>query len=146
MAQASSQHCACDCACAEPPEPEPLLLDTNVLSALARIATAVASVGGAGTPEALFRTLLAALSCCGQRRLLLANAQLLNEIEGGERWPFQYAILSSRIFREVFELCDGTPEADWEAEHEGETDRVILASALAVGGPVTRNGNFSMRT
>ncbi len=137
MVQAGSQQCACDCSCAETFAAEPLLLDTNVLSTLARIATFMAAAIGAGTPEDAFRSLLAALKCCGQRRLFLACEQLVNEIEGGKKAPFRYAVLDPSIFRELFQLSSGAQKPHWEAEHEGDTDRAILAAAVAIGEPVT---------
>ncbi len=128
--------CRCDHACFEPPEPEPLLLDTTFLSCLARISTHVASTAAHGA-EDVFRLLVAALTCCGQRRLLLAEEQLAKEIEGGRRAPFMYAQLPEDIFRELFSTCHGVEPPEWEREHDGDTDRAILASAVTVGGPVT---------
>ncbi len=93
MPVAPPRTCACDCACGVTGEPEPFLLDTNFLSALARIAARVAAdlapdSYDAPKHDAVFRELLAILGCCGQRRLLLAREQLDDEINGGRRWPF----------------------------------------------------------
>jgi hypothetical protein len=128
--------CACDCAC-EPPGAEALLLDSNVLAGLARLATVLAGDGAARTAEAAFRELLDALTCCRQRPLLLARTQLEDEIEAGARAPYLYADLGDGIFRELFQLCHAAPPAYWEPEHDGDTDRAIAASAVDYGGPVT---------
>jgi hypothetical protein len=116
---------------------EALLLDTNVLAGLARLATVLADSGSAPTAEAAFRELLAAMTCCGQRPLLLARTQLEDEIEAGAGAPYKYADLGDDIFRELFQLCHATPPAYWEPDHDGDTDRAIAASAADYGGPVT---------
>lgn len=134
MVPSTAGGCACDCAC-EPPGVEALLLDSNVLAGLARLATVLA--GAAPTADAVFRGLLAAVTCCGQRPLLLARTQLEDEIEAGAGAPYLYADLGDDIFRELFQLCHATPPAYWEPEHDGDTDRAIAASAVAYGGPVT---------
>lgn len=136
MVPSAAGCCACDCAC-EPPGVEALLLDSNVLAGLARLATVLAGTGAAPTAEAAFRELLAAVTCCGQRPLLLARTQLEDEIEAGASAPYLYADLGDDIFRELFQLCHATPPAYWEPQHDGDTDRAIAASAVAYGGPVT---------
>lgn len=130
--------CQCDFACCDPPEVEALLFDTNMICMLSRLASYWVGLDNVDDDvEDVFRRVATALQCCGQRPLLVAQDQLDLEILGGKYAPFLYASLGEPLFHEVFGVCHGTPPRLWEDAHEGETDRVILASARESGEPTT---------
>lgn len=130
--------CQCDFACCDPPEVESLLLDTNMISMLARLASSWVALEHADDDvDDVFRRVLSVLQCCGQRPILVAQRQLEVEILGGKRAPFLYAPLSEHLFDEVFDTCEGTPPGRWAEAHDGETDRAVLASAHASGDATT---------
>jgi hypothetical protein len=130
--------CQCDFVCCDPPEVESLLLDTNMISMIARLASYLIELDNAdGDVDDVFRGVLNALRCCGQRPILVAQHQFDVEILGGKRAPFLYAPLSEDLFEEVFDRCEGTPPGRWADAHDADTDRALLASAQASGGATT---------
>lgn len=130
--------CQCDLVCCDPPEPESLLIDTNMICMLARLASYWVTLDNEDFDvNDVFRRILTALACCGQRPIMVAQAQLDLEILGGKRSPFSYAPLSEELFEEAFACCDGSPPERWVEAHEDDTDRAILASAHASGDPTT---------